>query len=111
MVHSCCCMLFSCILWFEITSQNDLNLHSKIRVEIRKRKRKGFFLPSLYSAYWPIASQSSHVALFPRAGPSSSARFQRRPPHSLPRSVCTAQQRWPNSPKAQPRRSPLFPPR
>ena len=56
MMHSCCCMLFSCIVWFEITFQNDLNLHSKIWVEIRKRKRKGILLLSFYLACWSVSS-------------------------------------------------------
>ena len=110
-VHSCCCILFSYIVWFEITFQNDLNLHSKFGWKLGKEKEKDFsFLLSIPTC-WPVASQSSRAALFPRASPSSSARFQRRPPHSLPRSVRTAQQCWPNSSKVQPRRSPLFPPR
>ena len=57
MMHSGCCMLFSCIVWFEITFQNDLNLHSKIWVEIRKRKRKGSLL-SFYLACWPFPPAS-----------------------------------------------------
>ena len=55
-VHSCCCILF-CIVWFEITFQNDLNLHSKIWVEISKRKRKGILLLSLYLPHWPVSSR------------------------------------------------------
>ena len=63
MRHLCCCMLFSYIVWFEIIFQNDLNLHTKIWVEIRKRKGKGILLLSFYLACWP----------FPPAGPLSVA--------------------------------------
>ena len=74
-VHSCCCILFSCIVWFEITFQNDLNLHSKFGWKLGKEKEKDFsFLLSIL-AYWPNTGQSSRAALFPHAGLSSSARF------------------------------------
>ena len=62
-VHSCCCILFSCIVWFEITFQNDLNLHSKFGSKLGKEKEKDFsFLLSIL-ACWPVAGQSSHLGL------------------------------------------------
>ena len=47
-VHSCCCILFSCIVWFEITFQNDLNLHSKFGWKLEKKKNRLFFPLSLF---------------------------------------------------------------
>ena len=77
MMHSCCCMLFSCIVWFEITFQNDLNLHSKIWVGIRKRNRKGILLLSFYSAYWP-SSPVAVPACRPISFPPRAAAFSSR---------------------------------
>ena len=64
-VHSCCCILFSCIVWFEITFQKDLNLHSKFGWKLEKEKEKDFSsLPSI-PACWPSRWPSPPAWLIP----------------------------------------------
>ena len=57
-VHSCCCILCSCIVWFEITFQNELNLHSKFGWKLEKEKEKDFSslpsIPACWPSPWPV---------------------------------------------------------
>ena len=57
-VHSCFCILFSCIVWFEIIFQNDLNLHSKFGWKLEKEKEKDFSslpsIPACWPSRWPV---------------------------------------------------------
>ena len=64
-VHSCCCILFSCIVWFEITFQNDLNLHSKFGWKLEKKKKRRFFPLFLFGL---LAQFQRRPAPFPPCG-------------------------------------------
>ena len=74
MMHSCSCMLFSCIVWFEITFQNNFNLHSKFGWKLEKKKKRLFFPPL---PIWPVGPVPAPARLIPSARPAHSVRVAR----------------------------------